>query len=176
MSDENEINFGPVDLITADAIGKPGERTFFIQARSKDLTLTLLVEKIQLQTLAIGVEQFLTEINSRFPGIEEASKEYDEEKMKIYPPLDPLFRAGELGLTYEAGEDHMILVAKEISQDESGETPARVVNVICTRSQMRAMCQWGLEVASRGRPICPQCGEPMEPEGHFCPKKNGHKH
>jgi predicted amidophosphoribosyltransferase len=31
-------------------------------------------------------------------------------------------------------------------------------------------------VVNRGRPICPQCGEPMDPAGHFCPKKNGNKH
>jgi hypothetical protein len=31
-------------------------------------------------------------------------------------------------------------------------------------------------VVSLGRPICPQCGQTEEPEGHFCPKKNGYKH
>jgi hypothetical protein len=38
------------------------------------------------------------------------------------------------------------------------------------------LCRWGMNVAAHGRPTCPQCGEPMDPEGHFCPKKNGHKH
>jgi len=31
-------------------------------------------------------------------------------------------------------------------------------------------------VAGQGRPICGNCGEPIDPEGHFCPKRNGHKH
>ncbi|MGH8245184.1 MAG: DUF3090 family protein, partial [Gammaproteobacteria bacterium] len=53
---------------------------------------------------------------------------------------------------------------------------AAVVRFWATRSQARAMARWGVEIVSRGRPICPQCGQPMEPEGHFCPKKNGHKH
>jgi predicted amidophosphoribosyltransferase len=38
------------------------------------------------------------------------------------------------------------------------------------------MCRWGVEIATRGRPICGNCGEPIDPEGHFCPKRNGHKH
>jgi len=176
MTEENEINFGPVDHITTDAVGKPGERTFYIQATFQDQTITLLIEKIQIQTLSVGVEQFLTEVKTHFPDLIESSADYDEEKMRIHPPVDPLFRAGELGISYESAHDHIILVVHEIIQDENEEKKGQVINVICTRSQLRAMCHWGLDIAARGRPICPQCGEPMDPEGHFCPKKNGHKH
>jgi uncharacterized repeat protein (TIGR03847 family) len=136
----------------------------------------VIVEKIQLQSLAVGYEQFLAEIDQRFPDLPEAIAEFDETKMHINPPVDPLFRVGELGLGYEADQDLVVLVVREILAEEQPAEEARVVRFWCTRSQIRAMCRWGIEVASRGRPICPQCGEPMEPEGHFCPKKNGHKH
>ena len=67
--------------------------------------------------------------------------------------------------------------AREVLNDERTEEDAGVVRYWCSRSQLRAMCLWGLEVVSRGRPLCPQCGEPMESEeDHFCPKKNGHYH
>ncbi len=58
-----------------------------------------------------------------------------------------------------------------------GDDPdqAAVVRFWCTRPQARRMAHWAAEVISRGRPICPQCGEPIEADGHFCPKKNGHK-
>ena len=174
MVNENETVFGPVDHITTDAIGKPGERTFFIQATQKEKVVTLLIEKFQIQTLAIGVEQFLSEMTTRYPDLEEASADYDESKMRIYPPVDPLFRAGELGISYDPENDYLILVVHEVAQEEEGV--GRVMNILCTRSQMLALCRWGLDLAGRGRPICPQCGEPMDPEGHFCPKKNGHKH
>ncbi|GAG67145.1 unnamed protein product, partial [marine sediment metagenome] len=89
---------------------------------------------------------------------------------------DPLFRVGELGLGYEEESDLLILVAREqVSEDQDAEQ-ARVVRFWCTRSQLRAMSSWGIDVTSRGRPLCPQCREPMDPEGHFCPKKNGHNH
>jgi uncharacterized repeat protein (TIGR03847 family) len=172
----DEIDLKPVSHITADAIGQPGKRVFYLQAWQGQRTITVIIEKIQLQSLAVGYEQFLAEIDQRFPDLPEAIAEFDETKMHINPPVDPLFRVGELGLGYEADQDLVVLVVREILAEEQPAEEARVVRFWCTRSQIRAMCRWGIEVASRGRPICPQCGEPMEPEGHFCPKKNGHKH
>lgn len=171
-----EIDLQPIVHITTDAIGAPGKRVFYIQAWQGTRTLTLIVEKIQIQSLAVGLEQFLAEIQTRYPDLSDAGGEYDEERMRICPPVDPLFRVGELGLGYDADNDLVVLVAKELMGEDEDAEQARTVRFWCTRSQLRAMCRWGMEVAGRGRPLCPQCGEPMEPEGHFCPKKNGHKH
>ncbi len=96
--------------------------------------------------------------------------------MHILPPVDTLFRVGELGLGYDADNDLLILVAREQTSEDEDSEEARAVRFWCTRSQLRAMSSWGIEIASRGRPLCPQCREPMDPEGHFCPKKNGHNH
>lgn len=171
-----EIDLNPVTHITTDAIGQPGKRVFYVQGWQGERTVTLIVEKIQIQSLAVGLEQFLAEIQEKFPQLPESSADYIEEKMHIIPPVDPLFRVGELGLGYDAEQDLVVLVTREmVAEGEEGEE-ANVVRFWCTRSQIRAMCHWGMEIASRGRPVCPQCGEPMEPEGHFCPKRNGHKH
>jgi uncharacterized repeat protein (TIGR03847 family) len=96
--------------------------------------------------------------------------------MHIQPPVDPLFRVGELGLAYDADQDLLILVAREVQGEGIEPEEAGVARFWCSRSQLRALAKWGLEITGRGRPICPQCGEPMDPEGHFCPKRNGHKH
>lgn len=171
-----EIELRPVDHITTDAIGQPGKRVFYIQAWQGERTVTLIVEKLQLQTLAVGVEQFMAELQGRFPNLEDASAEFEEDKMHIHPPVDPLFRIGELALGYETEEDAVILIAREALAEGQEPAEASVARFWCTRAQMRAMCRWGMEVASRGRPTCPQCGQPMDPAGHFCPKKNGHLH
>jgi uncharacterized repeat protein (TIGR03847 family) len=171
-----EIDFQPVSHITTDAIGQPGKRVFYIQGWQGTRTLTLIVEKIQIQSLAVGLEQFLAEVQQKYPTLAEASADYDEDRMHIRPPVDPLFRVGELGLGYDEESDLIVLVAREIITEEEEAEKARVVRFWCTRDQIRAMCHWGMEIVSRGRPLCPQCGEPMDPEGHFCPKKNGHKH
>ena len=171
-----EIDLQPATHITTDAIGQPGKRVFYLQGWQDERTVTLIVEKIQIQSLAVGLEQFLAEIYEKYPDLPEASADYIEEKMRIHPPVDPLFRVGELGLGYEADSDLVVLVTREQLAEGQPTEEASVVRFWCTRSQIRAMCHWGMEVASRGRPVCPQCGEPMEPEGHFCPKRNGHKH
>jgi uncharacterized repeat protein (TIGR03847 family) len=184
MPDPIDIDLRPVTHITTDAIGPPGKRVFYIQGWKDDRVVSLIVEKFQIQTLAVGVEQFLAELNQRMPELPEASGEYEEEQMHIHPPVEPLFRIGEIGLGYDADNDLLALVAREMVAEETqavepaeAETEERsVVRFWCTRSQLRALCHWGLEVASRGRPQCPQCGQPMDPEGHFCPRKNGHKH
>lgn len=170
-----EIDLRPVNHITVDAIGKPGKRVFYIQGWQKERTITLIIEKIQVQSLAVGIEKFLAEIQGKHPGLMEASADYSEEKMHIHPPVDPLFRVGEIGLGYDEENDLIVLVAREITAEDEQIEDADVVRFWCSRSQARAMARWGVELAARGRPSCPQCGEPIDPEGHFCPKKNGHK-
>ena len=172
----DEIELQPVTHIVVDAIGPPGKRVFYLQGWQDDRTVTLIVEKFQIQSLAIGLEQFLIEIEQKNPDLSPASADYTEDNMHILPPVDPLFRVGELGLGYDQDNDLLILVAREQTRDEEDPEDIRVVRFWCTRSQLRAMSSWGIEIASRGRPLCPQCREPMDPEGHFCPKKNGHNH
>jgi uncharacterized repeat protein (TIGR03847 family) len=171
-----DIDLRPVDHISADALGQPGKRIFYLQGWQGERTITLITEKLQLQTLAVGIEQFLAEVQEKITSLREASAEYEEAQMHIHPPVDPLFRVGEFGLGYDSENDLTVLVAHESVPDGTPAEDGGVVRFWCTRDQLRALARWGIEVSSRGRPICTQCGEPMDPEGHFCPKKNGHKH
>jgi uncharacterized repeat protein (TIGR03847 family) len=170
---EHDLN--PVNHLTTDAVGPPGKRVFYLQGQSTDQLVTLIVEKSQIQSLAIGVEQFLTELAERFPDLPEASAEYDDAEMALLQPIDPAFRVGQLGLGYDESDDRLILVAREIQAEGEDPELASVARFWCTRSQIRKMCRWGVEVARRGRPICGNCGQPIDPEGHFCPKRNGHR-
>jgi uncharacterized repeat protein (TIGR03847 family) len=171
----SEYELKPVSRITAGAIGPKGKRVFYIQARETDQLVTLIVEKQQVQSLAIGLEQFLSDLQKRFPELPEASFEYDEEDMALEEPIEPAFRIGHMGLGYDEENDLLVLVTREIQPEDADPETADVARFWCTRSQLRAMCNWGLEVASHGRPICGNCGQPIDPEGHFCPKRNGHK-
>lgn len=177
MAKSKPIELRPVGHITTDAIGPAGKRVFYIQAWKDDRTITLICEKTQIQSLAVGVEQFLADVNTKYADLPDASAEYDEDQMHVHPPLDPMFRVGQLGLGYDPDTDLVALELRELAEGESQPAEeTRVVRFWCTRTQIRSMANWGLEIASRGRPLCPQCGQPMDPEGHFCAKKNGHKH
>jgi uncharacterized repeat protein (TIGR03847 family) len=172
-----EIDLKPVDHITTDALGSPGKRVFYIQGWKGERCITLVVEKIQVQSLAIGVEEFLEEIAKQFPDLPSHTADYDEEKMRIQAPIDPLFRVREFSLGYNVENDMIVLIAQQLLPDDQDPSESSVVRFWCTRSQIYALSLWGLEVASRGRPICPLCGQPMNPnEKHFCPKKNGRQH
>ncbi|OQY83606.1 MAG: hypothetical protein B6D40_06730 [Anaerolineae bacterium UTCFX3] len=171
-----EVDLDLCEHITADAIGQPGRRVFYLQGWEKGQPpATVLIEKAQLQSLAIGIEQFLADVARQNPNLDEASHDYLEEKMRIHAPVDPLFRVGEIGLGYDQQRDLVALIVRELLTEDADPESGAVARFWCTRTQLRALSRWGAEIVSRGRPICPQCGQPMEPEGHFCPKKNGHK-
>lgn len=170
-----EFDLRPVDRITTGAIGPPGKRVFYLQARKDDLLVTLVVEKSQVQSLAVGVEQFLDELGERLPDLEDSPAQTPHGSMDLQKPIDPAFRVGQLGLGYDEDSDLMVLVAREIQPEDADPEEAGVARFWCTREQILSMCRWGLDVASHGRPICGNCGQPIDPEGHFCPKRNGHK-
>lgn len=171
-----EVELNPVTHITVDAIGKQGERTFYLQGRKDDRLVTLLIEKIQVQMLVLGLEQFMIELKQKFPSLADAPSDYEETAMKIKPPLDPIFRVGELSLGYDMEQDLMILAAhQEESSIEPGDE-AGVVRFWCTRSQLQSLATWAVELAGRGRPVWPSSGQPILSDKEFSPKNNGHKH
>jgi uncharacterized repeat protein (TIGR03847 family) len=173
-----EIDLDPLQHVTTDAIGQPGRRVFYIQGwRETDLQpVTIIIEKVQLASLALGVDQMLAELAKQKPELATPAAPYDPDKMRITPPVDPLFRAGEMGLGYDADRDMIVVLVREVEMENADPAEAAEVRFWCTRPQTRLLADWSREVINRGRPICSQCGQPMEPEGHFCPKKNGHKH
>jgi uncharacterized repeat protein (TIGR03847 family) len=171
-----DIDLNPILLLTVDAIGKPGERIFYLQGKGPTQTVTLLVEKFQVQTLALAIENLMTDIREKNPDLLDATPNYQEEEMTLDPPLDPLFRVGELSLGYDTAKDLMVLIAKEIEIDDpdNAQEGTSVVRFWCTRSQLWALGRWGIELSSRGRPVWPSTGEPILPPGEFSPKNNGH--
>jgi uncharacterized repeat protein (TIGR03847 family) len=83
--------------------------------------------------------------------------------MELEQPIDPAFRVGQLGLGYDRPTDRIVLVAHELQPEGDDPEQGAVARFWCTRSQLRAMGQWGLELVGRGRPICGNCGEPIDP-------------
>ena len=182
------LSLDPVDLITVDAIGKPGSRVFYIQGRQGSQVVSLIIEKIQLQSLIAGVSEFLKEVIRKYPDRISTDIDLKEEAMRIQSPVDPKYRVGDMGLAYDDERDLVCIIAREMDifqNDEEGdeeepgkmkkEEEGNVVRYWCSRGQLLTLAHWGAIVIERGRPICPQCLQPMESEGHFCPKKNGHK-
>jgi uncharacterized repeat protein (TIGR03847 family) len=167
----------PVAFITTGCIGEPGHRVFYLQAqKSGEEVLTLLIEKQQVEALASGIEQFLKELQDKMPTLAEASGDYTARAMELKTPVDPAFRIGQLGLGYDADRDLLVIVAQEVLIEGRDPEEVAVARLFATRSQLRALGEYGQTLVKQGRPICPLCGQPMDPNGHFCPRSNGHAH
>jgi uncharacterized repeat protein (TIGR03847 family) len=164
----------PVDRITADAIGEPGKRVFYLQARQGNQLVTIICEKEHVAALALTVDHVLL---SMADGDTDAVVEPDpviHRGMDLEYPLEPAFRAGRVNLGFDQASEDLVVIAYE-GIDEEDDVPQSVARFWATPAQMRAFSIHGQQVVASGRPICAMCGEPMEPEGHFCPRKNGHR-
>jgi len=150
---KTEIDVDPCDHITSDAIGQPGQRVFYLQALQADKTYTVIIEKTQLQSLAVGIEQFLAEVARQNPNLEEASADYVEEQMRVSPPVDPAFRVGEIGLGYDQTRDRVVLFVREVQAEEEEAESGTVYRFWCSRTQLRQLARWGRKSsAGAGRP------------------------
>ena len=168
------FDLNPVERITVDAIGAPGERVFYLQARKGSQLVTVVCEKEHVAALALAVDQILLSLAE---GDEDAVVEPDpvlEAGMGLEYPVEPVFRAGQVNLGYDQVSQRLIVIAYELLPEEDDREPS-VARFWATPEQMRAFSIHGQEVVAAGRPVCAMCGEPMDPEGHFCPRRNGHR-
>ena len=171
MPEANIVHdLNPVTHITVGAVGNPGKRVFYLQGRQGAKIVTLLAEKDQISALSQGIDQLLERLGV---GNQTKTVQVTATEMELSEPIDPLFRVGQLGLGYEADQGLLVLVAYELPEEESPQA-VNVVRFWATPDQMRALARHSAGVVAGGRPICVLCGRPIDPEGHFCPKRNGH--
>jgi uncharacterized repeat protein (TIGR03847 family) len=188
-----EINFDPVDTIATGAVGEPGHRTFFIQAHKAGQVLSVLVEKEQVAVLSERMGHLLDQVAEQFPGEETPA---DPGTTLLEGDPVPLFRAVAIGIGFDPARRMVVLElherpvddADEEDEDADDDVPAEappgavpgteedsyLARLYITPGQARAMASRGIEAVVAGRPPCPLCGGPLDPEGHVCPKLNGH--
>ncbi len=174
MAPHYVFDFDAVQHIVADAVGEPGNRTFLLQARQGSRLVTLVLEKEQVAALAAAVLELLEEVESRHPE-RSTPAAISPESLRLEEPIRPAFRVGQMGLGYDEDQDRVVLVLQALpGREDEPEADLPRARFYATRAQMRALSEHALEVVARGRPVCPLCGEPIDPNGHFCPRTNGH--
>jgi uncharacterized repeat protein (TIGR03847 family) len=170
-------DLNPCAHIVADAIGEPGKRTFFLQARAGSQVVSVVMDKQEVGSLAVSILQLLEELEKSYPHLSQTSST----KGTLHPiqPMEPLFRVGQLTIGYDEDEDMIWLVAKAQMVNDANELvdPNRDdvpgVRFVASRDKMRAMSEHALEIMSQGRPICPLCGRAIDRGGHFCARTDG---
>jgi len=125
----------------------------------------------------------LTEISRRFGA--EVADQVDDELVDTEPlavPLEEEFRVGTMGLGWDADSRSIVVellafteeeVDESVVLDDTEEGPD-AVRVFLSPVQARAFATRAERVLSAGRPPCPLCAEPLDAEGHVCPRQNGY--
>jgi uncharacterized repeat protein (TIGR03847 family) len=165
----SHIDLDPVSLITVGTEGPPGQRTFFLQAAQGTQVVTMIIEKAQAVVLAESIDRLLTSAGQDdSAAVDEA--EATAPGLALLQPLAPAFRVVEMGLGVDEEREMIVLVALEAPSDEPGQR----VRCAASYDQVRLLARRCRFLADQGRPICPLCGRPIDPGGHFCPRSNGH--
>jgi uncharacterized repeat protein (TIGR03847 family) len=166
----SEFDLPDVDRFTAGTIGEPGARVFYLQAVAGAQVVSLQLEKGQVGALAQYLAELLHDLPS--PADEEVPQD-----MELTSPVIPEWIVGQLGVVFDEGRDRMIVRADEIGLDEDAddEVTLGMARVALTRGQVQAFVVRATLLLSSGRPTCPLCARPIDPEGHMCIKTNGHK-
>ncbi len=168
MGDSYQLD--PVDWITAGAVGEPGRRTFYIQARRGSDLVALVVEKAQVSALANLAQELLARL-----GVEVKPDDLDETRMRLLEPVMPMWRAGSMSLGMDTDGLRFLLEAEELAE-EGAEEGAGVARFWLTRDQLVALAAYAAFTVEAGaRERCHLCGRPIDPvDGHVCPAANGH--
>jgi len=167
---EFTYDLDPVTRITAHAVGEPGRRVFYLQARRDRDLVSLIAEKEQISALSQAVNQLLEDLTEKNPLLSSADDLVLASDMSLEEPLEPKFRIAQMGIGYDAERDMIILVMQGVQEDEGEAAPT--ARFSATRQQMRAVSEHAAQVVAQGRKICGNCGRPIDPTGHFCPQMN----
>ena len=152
-----------VDVLTTGAIGAPGQRVFYIQARQGDHVVSLRLEKTQVAALVTYLDALLSDL----PSVDDLPTD-----LELLEPVIAEWVVGSLGVSYDEDADRIVLLAEELVEEGDEAASARIT---ATRAQIAALASHGAEVVAAGRPPCPLCGQPLDPQGHVCVRLNGHR-
>jgi uncharacterized repeat protein (TIGR03847 family) len=183
-----EFVFDPPDRFVAGTVGQPGDRTFYLQASDGGRTVSVALEKVQVSALAERLDELLDEVRRRQGAdtiIPVAPPPQLEDVAPLDAPVEEEFRVGTLALAWDEDDSIIVIEAQSVVADapeaiEGGpsdvETDADMLRVRLSPTVARAFAKRALRVVAAGRPPCPLCGNPLDPEGHICPRQNGHLH
>jgi uncharacterized repeat protein (TIGR03847 family) len=180
-------SFDPPERFVAGTVGPPGQRTFFLQARSGARVTSVALEKQQVLVLAERIEELLDEVlragdgDSTVPAVAPVDL---EDSAPLEQPIVEEFRAGTMTLSWDADDERIVVevfpfteeavAAPEQPEEEIDEPePEEILLVRLPAGLARAFSKRAQSVVAAGRQPCPFCGGPVDPDGHLCPRANG---
>ena len=176
--EEKKVKYplGAATSIEAVTFGEPGNRTFKVEANSGAALCSIWMEKEQLLQLGVYLRDMVGRLSQ-----EERDKGSDlREEAWSGGDLAVDFKAGQMLLSYDQDSNAFYLQAyeREVEEQEtqSGDYDPEIQSVGCwiTITQASVLSEESLKICAAGRPTCFLCGQPINPDGHACPRANGH--
>ncbi|HYN74709.1 MAG TPA: DUF3090 domain-containing protein [Candidatus Limnocylindria bacterium] len=177
------FTYDPPERFVVGTVGEPGQRTFYLQARAGSASTSVALEKQQVLVLAERVEELLDEVLRRSAGTAPVPAVAPADLVDLQPleaPVTEEFRVGAMSLAWEPETERVVIEAGAVTGEEDvdlddDENGPDILRVCLTGAAARAFVKRALAVVSAGRPPCPFCELPLEPEGHICPRQNGYR-
>lgn len=156
----------------AGTIGEPGERAFFIQARSDNRVVSVALEKAQVQAVANRLEVMIAEVRKSNPLIAIQSLPVDDAPLDT--PVDEEFQVGAISLAWDEDQQLITLELYELEEDEE-DAEGDVLEINFSLGVASSFVNRSKALVNAGRVPCPFCGIPIDPRGHLCPRANGYR-
>lgn len=181
------FDFSAPDRFVVGTVGQPGERVFFLQARQGNLVTSVALEKAQVAALAERVDQLLDEaMDSRAEEgeIPATASPMLGDAGPLDAPIVEEFRVGAMALGWDEASRRVVIEAHAVSEDDDIELPdiadddaegPDTLRVWMTPAYARSFAERARTVVAAGRPPCPFCSQPLDPDGHICPRANGYR-
>lgn len=166
--------FEDVDAFTTGAIGQPGSRVFYLQARHGRQRVAVKCEKQQVSAIA----QYLRTVLNDLPPPDDRPV---TGALELVEPVHEAFVLGPIGLGYDRSSDRLVVQLEEFriddeldddADDDDADDAEGHIRLYVTRGQAASFCERAEQVVAAGRPDCQWCGHPIDPDGHPCPRMN----
>jgi uncharacterized repeat protein (TIGR03847 family) len=179
--------FDPPERFVAGTVGPPGQRTFFLQARSGARVVSVSLEKQQVSALSERIDELLDEVmaNELNDALIPAVAPFGlEDSDPLEQPIEEEFRAGTMTLSWDPDDERVVIEVfpfteaavvspEQVDEDFEEPEPDEIFLVRIPAGMARAFVKRSAQVIEAGRPSCPFCGNPIDPDGHLCVRANG---
>ena len=166
-------------------VGEPGDRSFFLQARSTGQLDAVAIDKQQAQLLAERIDDLLDDLVERelIPAIDAQLRADLLDDGPLDAPVQPNFRSGVLGLGWNRQQGVVVIEAFDAGVD-TRETPdlesdstegPDTLRIRLDPAAAREFVRRSRAVVAAGLPTCPFCQLALDPAGHICPRANGYR-
>ncbi|MFN8098325.1 MAG: DUF3090 domain-containing protein [Dermatophilaceae bacterium] len=173
------VSYDPPARFVAGTVGPPGQRTFYLQVVGAGARSTVACEKFQVELLADRINDLLDATATR------VQPPPDPDNEPLETPFDEDFRVGTMTLEWDAEHELVHLHCHDRDPEAAGDVEAaraeglpdemQTVHIVFPPLIAQEFARRCKALVSAGRPPCPFCGGPLDPDGHICPRANGYR-